>query len=196
MFTGLVQAIGTVRGVGKQLDIEVVLQQLPKQGDSVAIDGCCLTHLGGHSLCFDLGDETLARTRFADLRIGDHVNVECALRVGDPVGGHFVLGHVDDVTELIGTTPGDVGVHYRFRLPRLGANLVANKGCIAINGVSLTVIEPSRDEFGVWLVPHTLESTTLASLVPGERVNVEYDLVARHIARLWDLCGPPSPPAS
>lgn len=184
MFTGIVETVGKLVTVGKRLEIAATLKRHPNAGDSVSVDGCCLTHLGGETLAFDLSDETLMRTRFGEMHVGDSVNLESALIAGDPLGGHFVLGHVDAVTDFIGSKPGDVGAEFRFHTPTAGARLIADKGCVTINGVSLTVVNPSDSEFSVWLVPHTLQHTNLGALVPGEKANVEFDVLARYVARL------------
>lgn len=202
MFTGIVQAVGTVAYVRKpgggqclrvpeadrdpnpsSLQVHVgELPYWPPAGGSVAIDGCCLTHTGGSLLAFDLSDETLFRTTLGALREGSQVNVEAALRAGDPIGGHFVTGHVDGVGEFLGSA----GEEFRFRSPEGAEPFLADKGSIALAGVSLTVIRPSGLELSVALIPHTLSATTLGSLSPGDAVNVEYDVLARYARRSID----------
>ncbi len=183
MFTGIIKAVGEIVAIGARLKVEADLQPMPEAGASVCVDGCCLSHIGGELLEFDLSDETLRRTRFSDLRPGDKVNIEPSLNAGDPLDGHFVLGHVDEAVEFEGMTQGDVGAEYRFKMPRQNANLIAEKGCVAINGVSLTVAALDHHAFKVWLVPITLRQTNLGLLVPGERVNLEFDVLARYAAR-------------
>lgn len=176
MFTGIVQDVGTVLEPGSRLIVQARLPYEPPVGGSVAIDGCCLTHLGGSPLAFDLSDETLARTTLGSLRAGSRVNVEAALRVGDPVGGHFVMGHVDGAAVFLGAE-GEV---FRFRAPEGAERFLADKGSVALAGVGLTVVRPSGLEFTVALVPHTLANTTLGSLAVGESVNIEFDVLARY----------------
>ncbi|MDQ2987066.1 MAG: riboflavin synthase [Armatimonadota bacterium] len=201
MFTGLVQAVGSVAYIAKrgaadtsclrlppgaraeknppslQVYVDSHLPYWPSEGGSVAIDGVCLTHRGRPLLEFDLSDETLARTTLGNLREGSRVNVELALRAGDPIGGHFVQGHVDGVGEFLGSS----GEENRFRAPDGGEKFLADKGSITLAGVSLTVIRPAGPEFSVALVPHTLSATTLGELRPGDAVNVEYDVLARYL---------------
>jgi riboflavin synthase len=197
MFTGIVQAVGTVAYIGKpggeaclrtppkgrmenppSLQIHVRgLPYWPPVGGSVAIDGCCLTHRGDRSLLeFDLSLETYDRTTLGALEEGSMVYVETALRAGDPIGGHFVTGHVDGVGVFLGSE----GEEYRFRVPDGGEGFLVDKGSIAIAGVSLTVVRPEGLEFSVAVIPHTLSATTLGALSVGDGVNIEYDVLARY----------------
>jgi len=192
VFTGIVQTVGVVRETGLVVAAEGLPYE-PPEGGSVAIDGCCLTRVllpppalpssrqgetreGSSLLRFDLSEETLARTTLGSLREGSRVNVELALRAGDAIGGHFVTGHVDGVGEFMGSS----GEEFRFRAPEGGERFLADKGSITLAGVSLTVVRPLGLEFSVALVPHTLSVTTLGALSPGDRVNVEYDVLARY----------------
>jgi len=184
MFTGIVQAVGEVVQAGRQLVVAV--SGLPYEvpaGGSVAIDGCCLTRVllphTSEGLTFDLSEETLARTTLGGLGAGTRVNVEAALRAGDPIGGHFVMGHVDGVGEFLGSD----GEEFRFLAPEGAEGFLVDKGSVAIAGVSLTVVRPARLEFSVALVPHTLSVTTLGSLASGDSVNIEYDALARYAMR-------------
>ena len=176
MFTGIIQDIGTVIAGGRRLVVAAKLPYDPPLGGSIAVDGVCLTRVEGDDLAFDLSDETLARTSLGSLVVGSRVNVEAALRAGDPIGGHFVSGHVDGVGEFLGAS----GEEFRFRAPDGAEPFLADKGSITLAGVSLTVVRPSGLEFSVALVPHTLAATTLGSLQPGEPLNVEYDVLARY----------------
>jgi riboflavin synthase alpha subunit len=200
MFTGIIQTVGQVAFIAKRgfdgsacrlehaqadgrhpsLQVHAVhLPYFPPEGGSVAIDGCCLTHRGGTLLQFDLSDETYDRTTLGSLEEASHVNVEAALRAGDPIGGHFVTGHVDGVGKFLGSS----GEEFRFEAPADAEPFLADKGSIAIAGVSLTVIRPKGIEFSVALIPHTLQSTTLGRLHPGDPVNIEYDVLARYACR-------------
>jgi riboflavin synthase len=188
VFTGIIQTVGVVREAGLVVAAEGLPYQ-PPEGGSVAIDGCCLTRVllpppshqsgsrvGSRLLRFDLSEETLARTTLGSLRESSRVNVEAALRAGDPIGGHFVAGHVDGVGEFLGSS----GEEFRFCAPEGGERFLVDKGSITLAGVSLTVVRPSGLEFSVALVPHTLSATTLGLLSPGDAVNVEYDALARY----------------
>ncbi|KAA0225591.1 MAG: Riboflavin synthase [Fimbriimonadales bacterium] len=184
MFTGIVQAVGRTLSVGHRLEVAAALPRVPSVGDSVAINGCCLTHIGGDALTFELSDETLARTTFGRLSQNTAVNVELALRVGDPMGGHFVSGHVDCVGALLRRESGAAGERFTFRAPDEFAKYLVDKGSITVDGVSLTVVEPNANDFHVWLIPHTLESTTLGQMREGSEVNLEFDLLARYVERI------------
>lgn len=184
MFTGIVQAVGSTLSVGHRLEVAAALPRVPSVGDSVAINGCCLTHIGGEALTFELSEETLARTTLGRLTPNMPVNVELALRVGDPMGGHFVSGHVDCVGTLLRRESGTAGERFTFRAPERFAKYLVDKGSIAVDGVSLTVVEPSANEFHVWLIPHTLDSTTLGRMREGSEVNLEFDMLVRYVERI------------
>lgn len=185
MFTGIVQCVGTVVSTGNaRLEVDAPsLPYWPPDGGSIAIDGCCLTHTGGAPLTFDLSDETLSRTTLGLLREGSQVNVEAALRAGEPIGGHFVTGHVDGMGAFLGSS----GEEFRFSAPTGGERYLADKGAITIAGVSLTVVRPAGLEFSVALIPHTLQATTLGSLSSGDPVNIEFDVLARYVLGRGEL---------
>lgn len=195
MFTGLVQMVGRIAaaspyGDGVRIAVDTGVNSLGDAaiGDSVAVRGCCLTVVGieGATLTFDVSAETLRCTTGLD-RPGD-VNLELALRVGDRLGGHLMTGHVDAVGFVKGFAPVPADQYGSWRLdveaPRELARFVAAKGCIAVDGVSLTVNEVDGPRFSVNLIPHTLAATTLKSLAEGDPVNLEIDLIARYVARL------------
>lgn len=187
MFTGIVKKVGRVRRVdGPRLVVETRLKGL-KPGDSVAVEGTCLTVAGLRSgtASFDVGPETFARTSLGKLKVGDAVNLEPALTPSTPLGGHLVLGHVDAVARILArTTPDRAGfVTMRFSLPPSLARFVALKGSVAVDGVSLTVAALGRGRFETMLVPHTLSKTTLGRKGPGDDVNLEVDLLARYLER-------------
>ena len=181
MFTGLVREVGTVRSMDRgRLVIEATIAA--ELGDSVAVDGVCLTVVANESgtLAFDAVPETLSRTSLGDVAAGSGVNLEPALRVGDALGGHYVQGHVDGV----GTFRGVVdGLHW-FDAPAEINRYVVEKGSIAVQGTSLTVAATDSAGFAVALIPHTLEVTTLGRLEPGARVNLEADVLAKYVEKL------------
>ena len=193
MFTGLVQAQGTVTRVtpdghgGARLSVrEPAVAPHLVLGESVAVNGCCLTVVrsGGDAFEFDCGPETLARTVLGDLAPGDPVNLERALRVGDAIGGHFVTGHVDCVGTLASKEPAGDWQTLAFTLPAEYDELLVSKGSIAIDGVSLTLVDVTPGHFTVMLIPHTLAHTTLGPKPPGAPVNLEFDLLAKHVQKL------------
>ena len=197
MFTGIVQMVGritaaTPRAEGLRLAVDTGVQDIGDVavGDSVAVNGCCLTvvEITGATLQFDVSGETLNCTTGLD-RLGD-VNLELALRFGDRLGGHLMSGHVDGVGTVtsFASVDGDAqgSVRVLIAAPAELARFIAPKGSIAVAGVSLTVNEVDGASFSVNLIPHTLAVTILKTLAPGARVNLEIDLVARHVARLHD----------
>jgi riboflavin synthase len=194
MFTGLVAARGvlagrTPRGPGARLSIDsaaAAAEGALVLGESIAIDGVCLSVLEITATGFvvDATVETLARSTLGALPVGHSLNLERAVRAGDRLGGHLVTGHVDAVGALAERRPEGDAVAMSFTLPRELGGLVAQKGSIAINGVSMTVNGVRDDGFEVMVIPITQRETNLGSLAPGDRVNLEVDLVARYVARL------------
>ena len=188
MFTGIVQAVGRLGESEPQVLWVHAPDAWPGEpfqiGESVAISGCCLTvtphDRGLEWLRFDVTEETLRRTSLGERKAGDPVNLERAMRASDRFGGHIVQGHVDGVGRFLGSE----GERYRFQAPAEGARFLIDKGSISIEGVSLTVVDPEGDRFDVWLIPHTLEVTNLGSLRPGDAVNFEYDVLAKHVEAL------------
>jgi riboflavin synthase len=191
MFTGLVQQLGTVRsmsgdGEGARIRIETSLARELQDGDSVLVNGVCLTATGrnGDGFEADLSGETLRRSALADLGEGDPVNLELALRAGDRLGGHIVQGHVDAVAEVRAVEDEGPGRNLRVEAPAALMRYVVEKGSIALDGVSLTVTDVNEREFGVSLIPETLERTNLGNAVPGRRINLEVDVVAKYVEKL------------
>ncbi|MHC4547158.1 MAG: riboflavin synthase [Planctomycetota bacterium] len=192
MFTGLVEAMGRIaatepRAGGLRVWIDAGnLAAETAPGDSVAVDGCCLTVVGreGPRLAFDAIPETLARTTLGRRDPGDRVNLELPLRPGDRLGGHFVQGHVDAVAEVVDYRAEGDDVVMTFRLPEALRSQVVEKGSIAIDGVSMTVAAVKGDTFSVALIPHTLAVTTLGVRRPGDAVNLEGDILAKYVAVL------------
>jgi len=193
VFTGLIQAVGRIVSIfPSALALEVewgAWDDALLVGESIAVNGCCLTVAGidaNSELRFDLSEETWSRTAFSGLAAGTLVNLERSLRPTDRMGGHFVQGHVDGIGTLVSRTPAKSGEVFRFRVPEEGAKYLAPKGSIALDGISLTIVEPHGAEFDVAVIPHTLAETNLRILQPGDKVNVEYDMLAKYVERLWD----------
>ena len=191
MFTGIVTDVGTVRRVASDDSTRFELATsydlaTVAIGASVACAGVCLTVVekGPHCFAVDVSNETLARTTLGTWRVGRRINLERPLRAGDELGGHIVSGHVDAVSEVLARAPDGDSVRFVFALPAAVAAFVAPKGSVAIDGVSLTVNEVGEGSFGVNLIPHTLEVTSLGALQAGDIVNLEIDLVARYLARM------------
>jgi riboflavin synthase len=200
MFTGLVSDMGAVeRIVPRQGGARLTLRTRALRvddlalGESVACSGVCLTVVerGGGLVSFDAVPETLARTTIGGWRSGSPVNLERALALSDRLGGHLVQGHVDAVGQVLSRAPEGQGARLRVALPAAIAPLVAEKGSIAVDGVSLTVAAVGRDWFEVALIPETLARTTLGAAQPGTPVNLEADVLARHVARLREFGGGP-----
>ena len=183
MFTGIVEELGSVQerdGGRFTFAATTVLEDL-KIGDSVAVNGCCLTvvEIGEGWWRADAVDETLQRTNLADLGAGDPVNLERPVRLADRLGGHLVQGHVDAVGEIVSPAPD-----LRIKAPADLLRYVVTKGSITVDGCSLTVVDVFDDGFSVAIIPHTAEVTTLGCKGPGDRVNLEVDLVAKYVERL------------
>ena len=192
MFTGIVEERGTVRAVtdlGDAARLEVhgpLVTSDARPGDSIAVNGVCLTvvDLVDGSFTADVMQETLRRSSLGTLTSGSPVNLERAARVDARIGGHIVQGHVDGVAVVRGITPTEHWTVVSFDLPPALARYVVEKGSIAVDGVSLTVAEVDDASFAVSLIPTTLEHTTLGGLRPGDRVNLEVDVLAKYVERL------------
>lgn len=189
MFTGLIEEVGTVQDIapassGMRIVVAArTVLQGSAIGDSLAVNGCCLTitHLGTGQFSTHAGTETLARTTVGEWRPGRPVNLERALRVGSRLGGHFVQGHVDGVGQVLAIRPEGETVRWRFSLPGGLRGLVVEKGSIAVDGVSLTVTAVDEEAFEVALIPHTMAHTTFAQTGLGSRVNLEADVLAKYV---------------
>jgi riboflavin synthase len=197
MFSGIVEALGTVAEVraeppGCRLIVrEAKIAAETAVADSISVNGCCLTvvEVGGETFAFQAGPETLARTNLGELRPGSPVNLERALAVGGRLGGHFVSGHIDGVGTLEKREDyGDWCTSW-FSVPRALARQMASKGSIAVDGVSLTIVDSLPDRFSVALIPFTLSVTTLGSLTLGGKVNLETDVLAKYVQRLVEWKG-------
>jgi riboflavin synthase len=190
MFTGLVESIGRVRSLDRRGDAARLTLETPlaaglSLGESLAVNGCCLTvtSTDGDSACFALLGETLARTNLGGLAQGARVNLERALRADGRFGGHFVQGHIDTTTDVLSAQTKGADLNLIIALPEAGARYLIEKGSIAVNGVSLTVASLGEDRFGLWIIPHTLQETNLGDLRAGSPVNLEYDMLAKYAER-------------
>lgn len=191
MFTGLVQSLAEVKslvpvGPGVRLAIsdgEIAARSVI--GDSIAINGCCLTVVAieGASLSFEAGEETLSRTTLGNVEAGDRVNLETSLKMGDELGGHLVAGHVDGVGTVDERTDDAEWSKFWFRVPAELTRQMASKGSVAVDGVSLTLVDVEHERFSVALIPHTLKVTTLGFRQVGDRVNIETDVLAKYVQR-------------
>jgi riboflavin synthase len=195
MFTGIVTHLGRLAaiepsGVDRRMIFELERDALADaaEGDSMCVSGACLTMLDidrdAGRFSADVSVETLDKTVLGALEVGDPVNLEPALRASDRLGGHLVSGHVDGPGELRERTGDGRGERFVFEVSPAISRYIAAKGSVCIDGVSLTVNEVEGRRFGVYLIPHTLEVTTLGRLQPGDRVNIEVDMIARYVERL------------
>ena len=195
MFTGIVEETGEVIALdrsegGARLTVKASLVTQDLQiGESIAINGCCLTVTGLGSrgegmLAFDLLDETLQRTNLREARPGPLVNLERALAANARLGGHFVSGHIDCTAPVIAFEKSGADYRLEIALAKEFARYVVFKGSIAVNGVSLTVAELKAESLVIWLIPHTLEVTNLRDLQPGSLVNLEFDMLAKYVERI------------
>jgi riboflavin synthase len=198
MFTGIVEELGTVRGVeryGDVMRLEVtarVAREGSELGASVAVNGVCLTVVAGHAdgLAFEIGPETLTRTTLGRLKAGSVVNLERPLRFGAALGGHLVLGHVDGIGTVEVVTRVESTARVRIELPGPAlAPLLVPQGSVAVDGVSLTVATLERQAFEVMVIPHTLSVTTFGTLAPGQAVNLEMDVIGKYLQRSLELRG-------
>jgi riboflavin synthase len=192
VFTGIVRELGRVvslDGGEEQARLSIATPALAPEleiGDSVAVDGCCLTVVGreNETLAFDLSAETLSRSSIGSLGAGQAVNLEPATRAGEPLGGHYVQGHVDAVGRVRSLLPEGEGVCMWVEVPPEVLRYCVEKGSLTVAGVSLTIAELTADAVAVALIPHTLELTTLGKTKPGDAVNLEADVIAKYVERL------------
>ena len=183
VFTGIVEELGKVAELsGSRLRISAhTVLDGSKIGSSIAVNGCCLTvvSLDQQSWSTDVSDETFARTNLGAMKVGDVVNLERPMALGDRLGGHLVLGHVDAVGEVVEPAPNLV-----VRLPRDLMHLIVEKGSVTVDGISLTAFNLTSDTFCVAVIPHTAQVTTLSVRKIGDKVNIEMDMLAKHIERM------------
>lgn len=193
MFTGIIEAIGTIRAIeprGGDVRLRIATGKLDlsdvKLGDSIATNGVCLTavELPGDGYVADVSTETLAHSTLKDLKAGAVVNLEKALQPQSRLGGHIVSGHVDGVGEVVSREVSARAIVFRVRAPRELAKYIAHKGSITVDGISLTVNAVEGADFVLTIVPHTVQETNIGSWAPGTRVNLEVDVIARYLERL------------
>jgi riboflavin synthase len=188
MFTGIIEELGTIAASGTRLVVtcSTVLEDA-QEGSSIAVNGVCLTALDltSNSFAADLAPETLARTNLGDLRVGSRVNLERPVTLATRLSGHMVQGHVDATGELIALDElGDGNWWLKLRVPAALDRYLVHKGSIAIDGISLTIATLEEDILGVTIIPHTYANTTLGSRCVGDRLNLEVDVLAKHVEKL------------
>lgn len=202
MFTGIIQAIGTVvtrEPCGGDLRLFIETRQMDLDdvaiGDSIAVSGACLTVIERNDATFaaDVSNETLSLTTLGALHAGDPVNLEKALRLSDRLGGHLVSGHVDGMGRIIAIEPDARSQRWTIDAPAELARYIAAKGSICIDGVSLTINDVEGARFAINLIPHTLAVTTFAQRKPGDATNLEVDMMARYLERRWTTAPHPNP---
>ena len=192
MFTGIVEEAGKVKAVtprGKGWSLEVETRQVAKEakiGDSIAVNGCCLTVTGvkGSQLTFDLLDETRAKTNLQALELGSRVNLEGSLRADGKVGGHFVTGHIEATAKVTQWARSGEDWELEAEVPAGLERYLVPKGCVALDGISLTIGRVEGRKFNVWIIPHTYEVTTLQDRKKGDELNLECDLLAKYVERM------------
>lgn len=192
MFTGIIEETGTIQSFAKTeqawrlvVSAKVALGEL-ELGDSIAINGCCLTVVAfdDSTLSFDVLGETKRLTTLDDLGVGGVVNLERAVRFNGKMGGHFVSGHIDDMGQIEVIEPRGSDTYLRVKAPAGCGRYLIHKGSIAIDGISLTVAEVEGDSFAVWLIPHTMSHTNLHTKQAGDRVNLEFDQLGKYVEKL------------
>jgi len=193
MFTGIITDVGTVEALEQRGDLRAVVKtgyetQAISDGASIACSGVCLTVVdkGADWFAVDISRETLDYTTLGVWSVGSRINLERSLRMGDELGGHMVSGHVDGVVTVLSLIDEGDSRRLSIRVPGRISRFIASKGSVALDGISLTVNEVEVDVFGVNIIPHTWEKTTLADVEPGSRLNVEIDMLARYVARLTE----------
>jgi riboflavin synthase len=194
MFTGLIAELGTITAIEKGETSAIFTISAPtliseiKLGDSVAVNGVCLTatSIAGTTFTADVMVQTLSLTSLSQIVVGSAVNLELAAQLNARMGGHLVQGHVDGVATVVGLTPGDKWTQFDITVPEKLAKYIVNQGSICLDGISLTVgeINDSNNVVTVWLIPETLERTNLAGKQPGDLINVEVDVLAKYVERL------------
>ncbi|EKD50886.1 MAG: hypothetical protein ACD_62C00401G0004 [uncultured bacterium] len=192
MFTGIITNIGTIvnwkpakdggrMGVRPQKKYPKI-----KMGESIALNGCCLTVVGYKKglIDFDISDETIRKTAFLEIGKGRRVNLERAMMAHSALGGHFVLGHVDGVGSIKAIKKNPGSVEYTIAYPKKFAHLMIEKGSVSVDGISLTVCNLTKSTFEVYIIPHTLKETIMSEYTVGQKVNLEFDVLGKYVARL------------
>lgn len=192
MFTGLVQTVGEVTSfsggqLSVQFDASAWLDDPIKSGESVAVNGCCLTTVQEKALEFELSPETIERTACDKFKVGTRLNLERAMRPIDRLGGHIVQGHVDGVGEISAIQPNGEHTEFVFQIDSACDRYLIDKGSVTVDGISLTVVNPEQGKFSVWVIPHTLDHTNLMDAKVGDKVNVEFDVLAKHVEKLLQV---------
>ena len=201
MFTGLIEEVGvvlTLRATDRGMELQIIaphMEQRIEPGDSVAVNGCCLTVTTrrGDQLTFDLLEETFERTNLKAVRPNSRVNLERALAADGRLGGHFVQGHVDCAGRILALEQKGADQRLEIELPSEFAHYVAFKGSVAVNGISLTIAEVLPSSFAVWIIPHTRAHTNLDVARCGDLVNLEFDLIAKYVERMLQRQAVPFP---
>jgi riboflavin synthase len=192
MFTGIVEGVGKVVSLVEEKASWCLKLELPftdsnglEAGASLAVNGCCLTfrEKGNESGLFDLLDETLARTNLGKVKEGDFVNLERSIPANGRMGGHFVTGHIDVLGEVQVFEERGKNLYFRVSLPSTYSRYLVDKGCIAVDGCSLTVCEVEEESFAIWLIPHTLDKTNLKNRKTGDLINLEFDILAKYVEK-------------
>lgn len=192
MFTGIVEGVGKVKSLVEEKESWCLTLSLPfeekdglEAGASLSVNGCCLTfrEQGNTHGSFDLLDETLKRTNLGDLKTGDLVNLERSVPATGRMGGHFVTGHIDGVGEVKIFEERGKNLYFRVTLPQQYAKYLVDKGCVSVDGCSLTVCDVEDDSFAIWLIPHTLGKTNLQQRTVGDRINLEFDILAKYVEK-------------
>ena len=193
MFTGLIQDIGTIRSIDKSGDWCLVVDTnfdmtVVPIGASICCGGCCLTVIEktDNSFSVEVSHESLGKTNLINWREGTRINLEPSLKLGDELGGHFVFGHVDGVSTLTSIQKEADSYRLKIKPPQDLIRYIASKGSVTLDGISLTVNEVDEDTFGVNIIPHTWEHTTLCDRTEGDILNIEIDMLARYVARMLD----------
>ena len=190
MFTGLIESIGIVERLnpspaGQRIRVSGAVGAELQLGESIAVNGCCLTVVvSEEGLRFDLSPETMVRTSLGDAVTGTSVNLERAMKPNDRFGGHIVQGHVDGTGTFVGAEVVGNSTVMTIQAPPHADRYLIDKGSITVDGISLTVVEPHNGMFTVWLIPQTLRETNLGERKPGDRVNLEFDVIAKYVERL------------
>ncbi len=192
MFTGLIEEVGQIKGIVKGADgaeINVSAEKILEDiniGDSISVNGVCLTVTGYTSdlISFDLSKETIERSNFKEIKIGDFVNLERALKVSDRLGGHIVQGHVDTTGRISSIIPQGDHTEFKIKLPGDKTDLVVEKGSIAVDGISLTINEISADTISINIIPHTIQNTNLRFKQVNDTVNIEFDIIGKYVMKM------------